>query len=210
MPSGGIIVSIIRFIAAAIVALLFLPIQAFAAVTGLYYTSSDQSWVGGGETVLVTPEDGFQFVVTRNFDNGVSFWINDFNSHSVSNRWWHVEFAAPNDEPLTVAQYQNATRFPFQSSDSAGLDFDGNGRGNNTLTGAFNVLEAVFAGDGTVLSFAADFVQYDEGVQSWWNVGSVRFNSSVDFPALPEPSTPVLLAIGLVLCVLASAARRRA
>lgn len=199
-------------IAVAVFSLLLLPLQAFSAVTALYYTSSVESWVGGGETVLVTPSEGFEFIVSRNFGSGVSFAINDFNSNPdfQSERWWFLDFAAPNGAPLTVGAYQDATRFPFQSASVPGLDFSGNGRGNNTLTGAFSVLEAIFAGDGTVLSFAADFVQYDEGFQNWWNVGAIRYNSSVDLPALPEPSTPVLLLIGLALCTLVSAARRRA
>lgn len=197
-------------LAATLVTLLLLPVQVFAA-TALYYTSSPQSWVGHGETVLVTPDQGFEFKASRNFDNGVSFAINDFstNPNFQTTRWWYLDFAAPNDAPLGVGTYLHATRFPFQALDAPGLSFSGNGRGDNMLTGNFSVLEAVYAQDGAVLSFAADFLQYDEGFKSWWNIGAVRYNSSVAIPAVPEASTSALLVVGLAFAILTFMARRR-
>lgn len=178
-----------------------------AAATELYYTSSPQSWVGGGETVSVTPADGFDFVASRNFDNGVSFSIDDFASNPdfQETRWWYLDFAAPFSAPLTVGSYQGATRFPFQEDDEPGLSFTGNGRGDNTLTGWFNVLEVAYAPDGSVLFFAADFMQYDEGFQAWWNLGSIRYNS--DIPAIPEPGTLALFGLGAA--AIAARVRRR-
>ena len=72
---------------------LLLPIQALA-VTAFYYTSSPESWVGHGETVLVTPSHGFEFTASRNFDNGVSFAINDFNANPdfQASLWWYSTF----------------------------------------------------------------------------------------------------------------------
>lgn len=197
-------------VATALITLLLLPVQAFA-ITALYYTSSAESWVGNGETVLVTPVGGFEFTASRNYDNGVSFAVNDFNTNPDfwSTRWWYIDFVAPNDAPLAVGTYLNATRFPFQAPSSPGLAFIGNGRGNNTLTGSFSVLEASYAQDGAVLSFAADFLQYDEGIQSWWNIGAIRYNSSVAIAAVPEPSTSLLLLVGLALCTVGAAAKRR-
>jgi hypothetical protein len=43
-------------------------------------------------------------------------------------------------------------------------------------------------------SFAADFVQYDEGFTSWWNDGQIRYNYTV-----PEPAAPSLVAITAML-----------
>lgn len=60
------------------------------------------------------------------------------------------------------------------------------------LTGYFNVLQAVYDTNGQVVSFAVDFLQYDEGGLSAWNMGSIRYNSAV-----PEPSSIVLLLCGL-------------
>jgi len=181
------------------------------AATEFFYTSSPQSWVGAGQTVSVTPLTGFTFTPSRNFDNGVSFAINDFNTNpnAQEQRWWYLDFSAPFDAPLAVGTYQGATRWPFQAASTPGLSFSGNGRGDNTLTGSFNVFEVVYGAGGSLQSFAADFVQYDEGLQSWWNVGSVRFNSGVPIAVVPEPSVPLLLTLGAA-AVIALTRRRRA
>ena len=177
-----------------------------APMTVFYYTSSPSSWVGQGETVTVTPTDGFAFNVNRNFDNGVSFAINDFltNPDFQKTRWWYLDFAAPFNALLTVGYYDHATRWPFQDAENPGLSFSGNGRGNNMLTGFFEVLEAVYDVDGTVLKFAADFTQFDEGFADWWNKGAIRFNSDVPlFSSVPEPATGIVLMIALALVAIA-------
>lgn len=194
-------VMLLRLTASLAVALAIFAANA-APFTGLYYTSSPTSWVGHGETVTVTPADGFDFNVSRNFDNGVSFWINDFltNPDFQQQRWWFVDFSAPFDSLLTVGFYDHATRWPFQDPENPGLAFGGNGRGNNTLTGYFEVLEAVYADDGSVLRFAANFTQFDEGIEEWWNRGAVRFNSEIPLivAQVPEPATGLLLAAALL------------
>jgi hypothetical protein len=53
----------------------------------------------------------------------------------------------------------------------------GAGGGCNTLTGRFDVLEAVFRSDGSVVSFAVDFEQHCEGLPAAL-FGVVRVNSS--------------------------------
>jgi hypothetical protein len=181
------------------------------AATEFFYTSSMQSWVGGGETVSITPELGFTFTPFRNADNGVSLTINDFGSNSNFNahRWWSLDFAASLDVPLSVGTYNDATRWPFQGAYEPGLSFSGNGRGNNTLTGFFTVLGVEYGIGGEVLSFAADFTQYDEGFQSWWNVGSIRFNSNIPITSVPEPNALSLMVAGLVVIIVFIAWRRR-
>lgn len=174
-----------------------------APITAFYYTSSPTSWVGQGETVTVTPADGFEFNANRTFDNGVSLAINDFltNPDFQKTRWWYLEFSAPFDALLSVGFYDNAMRWPFQDPERPGLSFSGNGRGNNTLTGFFEVFEAVFSEDGSVMSFAADFTQFDEGFEGAWNKGAIRFNSEIPLftSEVPEPGS------GLALLALAAA-----
>ncbi|MEB3259575.1 MAG: hypothetical protein VKP63_02995 [Cyanobacteriota bacterium] len=83
--------------------------------------------------------------------------------------------------------YREATLYPFQSFSSPGLNFDGNGRGNSYARGSFEVFELVVGPSGTILSFAGDFIQFDEGLDDWWNRGSLRLNSSRPLSFLPDP-----------------------
>lgn len=163
-------------------------LQPAQAATVLSYISSPYSWVGFGETASVTPEDGFAFHVNTS-SNAASFAINDFYSNPdiQAARWWYLDFAAPLDQSLAVGTYIGAIRFPFQTTDAPGLNFSGNGRGNNQLAGSFTVLEAVYTDDGTLLSFAADFLQLDEGSSNWWNKGAIRLNSDLPISLTPEP-----------------------
>ena len=68
-----------------------------------------------------------------------------------------------------------------------GMEFSGPGRANNTLSGWFHVLQADYDEEGQVKAFAVDFVQYHETKLTWWNRGSVRFNSNIPVPG-PEPA----------------------
>jgi hypothetical protein len=183
----------------------FIPLSAFSA-TSLNYTSSPSSWVGGGQTVEVDPSMGFAFNVQRNFDHGVSFAINDFASNPdfQATRWWYLDFAAPLGATLAPGVYDGATRFPFQGA-NAGLSFDGNGRGDNQLTGSFDVLSVAYDAAGNVLSFDATFTQFDENDPAWWNTGEIRYNVA----SVPEPTTYALLCAGLILVGLMARSRRR-
>ncbi len=172
--------------------------QPSQAATSFSYISSPYSWVGLGEAVTVREEDGFAFTASPS-SIGLSFAINDFDSNPDpwSARWWTLDLYAAADQPLSIGSYTGAVRFPFNEPGTPGLSFTGNGRGNNTLTGSFQVLDATVADDGTLLSFAADFVQYDEGWQNWWNKGSIRFNSDLPILLTPEPiNMEELIALG--------------
>ena len=160
------------------------------AETAFAFVSSPMSWVGQGESVLITPTtgSGFSFTATRSYDQGVQFAINDLamNPDFWSTRWWWLDFAAPYRAPLTPGSYPSAERWPFQAVSSPGLSFSGNGRGNNTLSGRFTVLEAQYSGTGEVMAFAADFVQFDENIRNRWNFGSLRYQSSFALQTFPR------------------------
>jgi len=85
-----------------------------------------------------------------------------------------------------IGFYPGATRWPFMGS-GPGMAFTSPGRGDNTLTGWFNVLQADYDVSGQPAAFAVDFVQYDEGNVTRWNRGSIRFNSDIPAPG-PPPS----------------------
>lgn len=143
----------------------------------LYMNSEPGDYIGQGEIREFGSEDG-TFSASVNFDNGVSI-------NFSGDEHWNVDFAAPQAVPLEPGAYEGATRFPFQSPTAPGLSVSGDGRGCNTLTGRFVVLEVEYADD-TVVSFAADFEQHCEGADPAL-FGSVRYNSTLGF----EPQVSV-------------------
>ncbi|MBE9117193.1 hypothetical protein IQ249_14930 [Lusitaniella coriacea LEGE 07157] len=151
-----------------------------ASLTTLQFESAPRSWVGRGQSRSVTPEDNFSFSASRNFDNGVSFRINNLVSNPPrDSKYWTLNLAAPFEALLTPGLYSDTARFPFQSAGQPGLTFSGNHRGNNRNGGFFEVLEATYLADGTVASFAVDFTQYGEQQQERWINGKLRFNSNI-------------------------------
>ena len=174
-----------RLIACALALPLAGSLQPAQAATLLSFLSSPYSWVGGGETVSAGPANGFEIGV-----QGDPFTMLDFRVIEPWTpdgwRWWYLRLAAPEGANLSVGSYANATRWPFQETTAPGLDFSGNGRGNNRLTGSFDILESNVADDGT-FSFAVDFLQYDEESTNAWIKGAIRYNSEVPINLTPEP-----------------------
>ncbi len=143
-------------------------------ITGFFFMGSGASWISEGRTELLLPEDGW--TITPKVDrNGevVSFRI----ENPKQKEFWSLDFAAPKGTRMGVGQFDGATRYPFQRQTDPGLDFSGCHRGNNRLTGQFKVLEVTIRHD-KVISFAADFSQYDETSVERWSTGSLRFNSN--------------------------------
>ena len=177
-----------------IIALCFLSIRGNGQSTLFYFTSSPRSWIGQGQTVLATPAIGFSILPeTGIYAHEVGFVIKPSNPHD---RWWWIELDCPPVD-LTVGLYANAER--LGGNTGPGLNFSTSGRGDNTLTGYFNVLDISYDANHTLISFAADFVQYDVGVADLWNQGSIRYNSIIP---VPEPSTYRLFGICiLVFCI---------
>lgn len=147
--------------------------------TAIVMNSETGDYIGQGLQQIFTPADG-TFVAARNFDNGVTI---SFNGGMAT---WTIAFSAPGDALLVPGSYENATRWPFQSPTGPGLSVSGSGRGCNTLTGRFDVLEAVYGTGGQVLRFAADFEQHCEGMEPAL-FGGVRYHSTIAAPPVQLP-----------------------
>src|SRR5579859_3027161 len=161
-------------------------------VTDFSFTSSSASWVGNGTTRFITPQDGHTFSAASG-GGVVAFSITDFRSFP-NDDFWYLDFSTGDGSLFQPGMtYSNASRYPFNGS-NPGLSFYGDGRDDNTLTGYFTVLEATYDQNNLLTSFAADFVQYDEGFTSWWNDGEILYNY-----VTPEPAGLSVAAIGALI-----------
>ena len=141
-----------------------LPVGALSAVAvpseiiQLTLDSEPGDYIGQGELSQFTPEDGTFTVTPVDGERGVRIWFDG----SEPGSWWNLYFVAPEGAALQAGEYSGATRYPFQSPTTPGLSVSGSGRGCNTLTGSFAVLEIALAADGSVERFAATFEQHCE------------------------------------------------
>jgi uncharacterized delta-60 repeat protein len=136
------------------------PLTVAPLVTSLYLNSQPGDYIGQGQTLGYTQATG-QFSVSRNSDQGISISYQDAFNPAV---YWYLDFAAPGNAVLTVGQYLNVQRYPFQATSQPGLSVYGEGRGCNTLTGNFTVTDVLYDSAGNVLHFAANFEQHCEGM----------------------------------------------
>jgi Calx-beta domain-containing protein len=161
---------------------LFLAPCAVAATpqTFIMLNSQPGDWVGQGMLQTFTPSDGtFTFTKIPTGGVQVSFY-NPTPSH-----FWNLWFKPPSGQAFAKAEYEGAQRFSFGSPTKPGMDIFGDGRGCNTVTGRFLVMEAAFDTAGNVLRLAIDFEQHCEGATPAL-FGSVRYNSTVS--AIPRVS----------------------
>lgn len=162
--------------------------EAARAGNAIYFTSTPGSWIGQGKTVTITSVSASRYYNQGAYTNAVS----------LSGGGYDLTLVEPNYSLPTVGFYDNVSRWAFMGN-GAGMWFTSPGRGDNNISGWFNVLQADYSPvDGSVQAFAVDFKQYDEGVIANWTQGSVRYNSSIPIPA-PEPASAAMALMGGVV-----------
>lgn len=150
------------------------PVQ---GATFIYFDSQPGDYIGGGQQAMYTLADG-----TISASGSTNHVTLRFNGGST---WWYLDFAQASGQDLGVGMFERAARYPFQSPTQPGLSVSGSGRGCNTLTGRFEILEFTLKPDGSLKNFAVDFEQHCEGGTPAL-VGVVRYNSETapnDFDA---------------------------
>lgn len=154
-----------------------------APLTYMELHSEPGDYIGQGKDWYF--DDAFNAIsASINYDNGVSANID-------AGSWWRADFAAPYDAPLEAGLYDPAQRFAFRDAGVAGLDVGGNGRGCNTISGSFTVLDIV-AQPESVDRFMADFTQYCESENNPPLTGRLAINAR-------HPSVPTAVAGGDIL-----------
>jgi hypothetical protein len=147
-----------------------------AGVT-LVLDSEPGDWIGQGQRLSFTAADGD--LLFHRASEGVM--VVHFRSADFSH-WWHLVFAAPAGQTLTVGTYTGATRPPFQAPGDPALEVSGNGRACNMLTGSFEVRQIAYDSNGGVESFSAAFEQHCEGAVPAL-LGEIRSNPFVTLTA---------------------------
>ena len=163
-----------------------------ASPTFRLITHSDAAdFIGRGESWDCSNGPTYQVSVTEASSSLVRFHITGPGTFSLD-----LGFASPSGQDLIPGLYSRAMRLPFRGT-ASGLEISGNGRGCNSLTGAFYVHEYVFA-NGVVQKAAIDFVQICDTSSDDINqasprlVGSWRYNSTV-----PDACTTANCAVAL-------------
>ena len=146
----------------------------FAGQNILYYSSQAGDGIGQGKEVRFNGADGTFTVNASSSTLGARFLSTGYT------HWWYLGIGTANGAVLQAGAYESAQRFP--SAEHPQLDFSGDGRGCNTLTGRFDVLEIVRDASGAVTQLAVNWEQHCEGeVPALF--GQIRYNS--DVPVIP-------------------------
>lgn len=135
----------------------------------LYFDSDPDDYIGGGQRWAFTLLDG-PFSL-RPIMGGVAV---NFDGDEE----WTLEFTGSDSQPFGLGVFENATRYPFQSSKSPGISISGAGRGCNEITGRFEVSEYGVSQGGKIQHLWIGFEQHCEGGASAL-FGFIRFNSEL-------------------------------
>jgi hypothetical protein len=161
--------------------------------TAFYFYSSSSAIVGAGESWL------YSLIVTIvESDNFIEVRV----PKTSTINGWIVFLAMPGSQTFTTGTYTGAYRFLTGPSNAPGLELEYVGTAGQagshfpgSLTGNF-VVYALTASNGLVSSLAADFIQYDQGITDDWNIGSIRYNSTVPVTYASPPSITGLSVTG--------------
>jgi hypothetical protein len=136
-------------------------------------------YIGGGQALEYTQSNA---IIT------VSVSLNVVRVSVRGDQSWTGEFAPPAGVPPKVGTFTGATRYPFNSQESPGLSWSGEGRGCNTLTGSFSVDSLAYA-NGLLASIDLRFEQHCEGGTAALR-GTIHWRA--DDPTLPAgPVYPI-------------------
>lgn len=126
-----------------------------ASGTYVYLQSSLGDYIGGGKTYTYTP------ATSPDLRIDVSG-----NTLKVNVAGWTADFVGmQNLSQLAQGYYPGVQRFPFHNPVKGGMDWSGNGRGCNTLTGWFSIDKLTFV-TGNLVALDARFEQHCEGGSS--------------------------------------------
>jgi hypothetical protein len=149
-------------------------------------TSDAGDWIGGGGTYKYD---------TTNAAIRVSVLGSRLSVRVDGRESWTGDFQLPgNLAQLQVGNAAGLTRYPFQSGGAGGLDWSGQGRGCNLLTGSVAIRSVTYQ-SGVLSAIDMSFEQHCEGVGPALR-GQITIGASamaqISVPQNPLPDNPVI------------------
>jgi hypothetical protein len=141
--------------------------QHAATGAGNYFSfvSDTGDGIGQGWTVLhETPTSTITPIAQTGPEPTRTARLNIVGSDGVGTLNWILTLVAPQGQVLAPGTYLNATRWPFQEPTVPGLDFSGDGRGCNTLSGQFTISAITFGAGNQLDRLQATFEQHCNGM----------------------------------------------
>lgn len=140
----------------------------FSFLASAFALCASTSAFASSLTMVSEPGDYIGQGLTYSYTDGISAAAStDLRTVNISvfsgSDWFFVDLAAPLGQQLVPGVYDNAVRYPFQSSAQNGLSVYGNGRGCNTLTGTFTITKATYGAYGYIEELEGEFEQHCEG-----------------------------------------------
>ena len=145
--------------------------------TYLALQSNKGEWVGQGrEWRMGSDDSAFEYVqyVYGKPESGVRVQV---RSKTKGGPDFRLCFAAPGEQLLQIGSYEGAVRHCIHEG-KPGMDVSGCGRGNNRLSGRFEVLDIAYGPQGPT-RLAINFEQDSECRASQTLTGSIRYHTSV-------------------------------
>jgi len=137
-------------------------------------------YIGAGQAYNYTQADAD--IVVAASGGHLSIQIN-------GDQWWFGDFEVPSAlSRLQPGNYTNLQRYPFHDRAKGGLDWFGEGRGCNTLSGSFSVDSVTYVKD-TLTTIDLHFEQHCEGVAAALR-GTIHWRSD-DATGPPGPVNPI-------------------
>ncbi|MBI2992755.1 MAG: calcium-binding protein [Gammaproteobacteria bacterium] len=130
---------------------------------------SGNSYILNGDLSFTSTSGTFNISLGDLTNDGLVDTINVSYVDNIgySGHWWGLSFSTRElDQNLVPGFYDDAMRYPFETTGHPGLDVSGDGRGSNTVTGNFTVVTADFDYSGAspqVLDFTVNFEHHSEG-----------------------------------------------
>jgi len=153
-----------------------------ASLVSVDLQSQPGDFIGAGLTYRYTKADS---VITVDYASGL------IRVSVAGDQNWTGEFKIPGSQDrLKNGTYSGLTRYPFAPAGEGAMNWSGQGRGCNTLTGSFTVSSVVYAkGNGLLESFNLSFEQHCEGASPAL-FGQIQYTTK-DATVPPGPVNPV-------------------